>query len=59
MRYKQPVERKLDQLENMLNGFGAQFSDPKFTINLAKEMLSAMKDKVEEIRTLINAEEQN
>lgn len=59
MRYKQPVEQKLDQLENMLNGFGAQFSDPKFTINTAKEMLSLMKDKVEEIRTLINSEQQD
>ena len=36
MRYKEPVERKLDQLENMLNGFGAQFSNPKFTALLAK-----------------------
>jgi hypothetical protein len=31
MRYKQPVQDKLDQLENMLNGFQAQFSNPKFT----------------------------
>ena len=59
MRYKQPVEHKLDQLENMLNGFGAQFSNPNFTILLAKEMLSELKDKIEEIRTLINAEQQN
>jgi hypothetical protein len=57
MRYKQPIERKLDQLENMLNGFGARFSDPKFNILEAKEMLSTMKDKVEEIRTLINSEQ--
>ena len=55
MRYKQPIERKLDQLENMLTGFGSRFSDPKFNIMEAKEMLSAMKDKVEEIRSLINA----
>jgi len=57
MRYKEPIDRKLDQLENMLNGFGASFSDPNFTINTAKEMLSTMKDKVEEIRTLLNAEQ--
>ena len=56
MRYKDPVQHKLDQLENMLNGFQAQFSNPNFTILTAKEMVSAMKDKVEEIRTLINAE---
>jgi archaellum component FlaC len=59
MRYKQPVENKLDQLENMLNGFQAQFSNPSFTINIAKDMLSQLKDKVEEIRTLINAEQQD
>lgn len=56
MRYKQPIQNKLDQLENMLNGFGAKFSDPKFNILEAKEMLSIMKDKVEEVRTLINGE---
>jgi len=58
MRYKQPIERKLDQLDNMLIGFGAQFSDPNFTIVLAKDMLSELKNKVEEIRTLINAEQE-
>jgi len=56
MRYKQPVQHKLDQLENMLIGFGAKFSDPKFNIMEAKEMLSVMKDKIEEIRSLINGE---
>jgi hypothetical protein len=57
MRYKQPIERKLDQLDNMLIGFGAQFSDPNFTIVLAKDMLSELNNKVEEIRTLINSEQ--
>jgi hypothetical protein len=57
MRYKQPIQHKLDQLENMLNGFGSRFSDPNFNIMEAKEMLSTMKDKVEEIRTLVNSEQ--
>ena len=57
MRYKQPVEQKLDQLDNMLIGFESRLSDPNMTALLAKEMLSIMKDKVEEIRTLINREE--
>jgi hypothetical protein len=56
MRYKQPVQDKLDQLENMLNGFQSRFSDPNFNIMTAKEMVSKMKDKVEEVRTLINGE---
>lgn len=57
MRYKELTQKKLDQLENMLNGFGAQFSNPQFTILDAKNMLSEMKDKIEEVRTLINAEQ--
>ena len=57
MRYKEPVEQKLDQLDNMLIGFESRLSDPKMTTLLAKEMLSLMKDKVEEIRTLVNREE--
>jgi len=57
MRYKPQVERKLDQLENMLVGFGSKFSDPNFTIVVAKDMISELKNKVEEIRTLINSEE--
>jgi hypothetical protein len=57
MRYKQPIERKLEQLENMLNGFGAKFSDPNFNIMVAKEMLNIMKDKIEEVKTLLNSEE--
>lgn len=56
MRYKQPVQQKLDQLENMLIGFGSRFSDPTFNISVAKDLISLLKDKVEEIRTLINAE---
>jgi hypothetical protein len=56
MRYKQPIQNKLDQLENMLIGFGSRFTDPKFNIVTAKDMLDVMKEKVEEIRTLVNAE---
>ena len=59
MRYKQPVQKKLDQLENMLNGFSAKFSDPTFNITIAREMIDMLKDKVEEIRTLINNENDN
>jgi hypothetical protein len=57
MRYKQLVQDKLDQLENMLIGFGSKFSDPTFNISEAKDMLSIMKDKVEETRSLINGEQ--
>lgn len=56
MRYKQPIQHKLDQLENMLTGFGSRFTDPNFNIVTAKDMLATMKEKVDEIRTLVNAE---
>jgi septation ring formation regulator EzrA len=57
MRYKQIIQKKLDQLENMLTGFGARFSDPQFNTIEAKDMLSTMKDQVEDIRSLINSEQ--
>lgn len=57
MRYKQIIQKKLDQLENMLTGFGARFSDPNFNIVEAKDMLSTMKNQVEDIRSLLNSEQ--
>jgi septation ring formation regulator EzrA len=57
MRYKEIIQRKLDQLENMLTGFGSRFSDPNFNVVEAKEMLSTMKNQVEDIRSLINSEQ--
>ena len=59
MRYKQAVDKKLDQLENMLIGFSSRFSDPNFNIIVAKDMISLMKDKIEELRNLINNEQQD
>jgi hypothetical protein len=59
MRYKQAAEKKLDQLENMLTGFASRFLDPAFNINIAKDMVVVMKEKVEEIRQLINNEQQD
>jgi hypothetical protein len=59
MRYKQAVDKKLDQLENMLIGFSSRFSDPSFNIVVAKDMISLMKDKIEELRNLINNEQQD
>ena len=57
MRYKEPVQNKLDQLENMLIGFESKLADPKMSLLIAKETISKLKDKVEEIRTLINSEQ--
>lgn len=57
MRYKEAASKKLDQLENMLIGFQSQFSNPNFTTILAKDMIVTMKEKIEEIRHLINSEQ--
>lgn len=57
MRYKIPVQNKLDQLENMLIGFSSRFTDPNFNIQVAKDMIVTMKEKIEEIRSLINGEQ--
>jgi hypothetical protein len=42
----------------MLIGLQSQFSNPAFTIMIAKDMISELKDKVEEVRTLVNAEQE-
>jgi hypothetical protein len=57
MRYKQPIQDKLDHLENMLIGFGSRFTDPKFNVIVAKDLLDIMKEKLNEIRSLVNAEQ--
>lgn len=59
MRYKDLSIMKLEQLENMLNGLGSSFSNPSVTLMEAKDMISAMKEKVEEIKSLVNADQQD
>lgn len=59
MRYKDLSIMKLEQLENMLNGLGSSFSNPSVTLMEAKDMISAIKEKVEEIKSLVNADQQD
>lgn len=59
MRYKDLSIMKLEQLENMLNGFNSALINPATTLMNAKDMISDMKDKIEEIKSLINADQQD
>lgn len=57
MRYKTLVSRKLDELDNIILGIKALLSH-----NPSREQMdnqfSKSKDKIEEIQTLINAEQE-
>lgn len=59
MRYKDLTIRKLEQLENQLNGLKASFANPKLTIQDIQEHIDKTKERVEEIKTLVNADQQD
>lgn len=59
MRYKDLSIMKLEQLENMLNGFNSALANPATTLMEAKDMIVDMKDKIEEIKSLINSDNQD
>lgn len=57
MRYKELVLRKLDELDNIQLGLQSLLSSPSTTIHQVQDQLEKHKNKVDEIRTLINAEQ--
>jgi len=59
MRYKDLTIMKLEQLENMMNGLNASFSNPSTTLMSAKDMIADIKEKIEEIKSLVNADQQD
>lgn len=59
MRYKDLSVNKLEQLENMLNGFNSALTNPATTLMEAKDMIVEMKEKIEEIKSLINSDNQD
>jgi hypothetical protein len=59
MRYKDLSISKLEQLENMLNGFNSALTNPATTLMAAKDMIVDIKDKIEEIKSLINSDNQD
>jgi len=54
MRYKQLISNKLDQAVNTLNvlRYAVSINDS----NAAKQVIEQIKDKLEEVQTLINTE---
>jgi hypothetical protein len=59
MRYKNLSINKLEQLENMLNGFNSALTNPATTLMEAKDMIMAIKEKIEEVKSLINSDNQD
>lgn len=59
MRYKDLSINKLEQLENMLNGFNSALTNPATTLMEAKDMIVEMKEKIEEVKSLINSDNQD
>jgi hypothetical protein len=59
MRYKDLSINKLEQLENMLNGFNSALTNPATTLMEAKDMIVAIKEKIEEVKSLINSDKQD
>jgi hypothetical protein len=43
----------------MLNGFNSALTNPATTLMAAKDMIADMKDKIEEIKSLINSDNQD
>ena len=59
MRYKDLSINKLEQLEKMLNGFNSALTNPATTLMEAKDMIVAIKEKIEEVKSLINSDKQD
>ena len=57
MRYKQLVEKKLDELKNQIHSQNASISQLRPPVEL-KDQLEKMLNKIHEIQTLINTEDQ-
>jgi SMC interacting uncharacterized protein involved in chromosome segregation len=57
MRYKQLVEKKLDELKNQIHSQSASISQLRPPQEL-KDQLDRMLNKIHEIQTLINTEDQ-
>jgi hypothetical protein len=57
MRYKELVLRKLEELGNIQLGLQSLLSSPSTTLQQVENQIEKHKNKVEEIRTLINSEQ--
>lgn len=57
MRYKDLVLKKLDEVENLHLGLQSLLASPTTTIQQIENQFDKVKNKVEEVKTLINSEQ--
>ena len=57
MRYKDLVLKKLDEVENLHLGLQSLLTSPATTIQQVENQFDKIKNKVEEVKTLINSEQ--
>ena len=58
MRYKELVTKKLDEVDNLHLGLRSLLSSPATTIQQVENQFEKIKNKVEEVKTLINSEQE-
>lgn len=58
MRYKTLVANKLEALHNSINGLNSLLSQ-NLTRDQFQQIVSNIKEKIEEIQTLVNAEQES
>lgn len=58
MRYKNLVTAKLEALDNSISRLNSLVSQ-NFTRDQFQEVLSALKEKIQEIQTLVNSEQES
>lgn len=59
MRYKDLVTTKLENLSNSINGINSLLSQPSLSREQFQAWYQLVKNKIEEIQTLINTERQD
>lgn len=59
MRYKDLVSKKLENLDNTINGINSLLSQPNLSREQFETWYNLVKSKLEEIQTLINTERQD
>mgnify|MGYP007071600878 CR=1 FL=1 len=59
MRYKSLVLKKLEALENSINGIKSLLSQPGLTMEQVDSWHERVREKVAEIQTLINVEQES
>ena len=57
MRYKDHVLRKLEEIENLNLGLRSLLATPSTTMQQVDNQFEKIKNKIEEVKTLVNSEQ--